>query len=287
MKLAGILSVGSGTTNEDAAGYIEDNGDVVAAWVFDGVTGVNARPLLDVPSEPAWFVAEADAHLRDVVMAEVGVAEVLRALVPRLIDSWQTALQGQTVPEGYDLPAACLTLAKRVSNRWQVLRLGDSTIIHRGNVLQRVESPPTDLPDLESELRQKAAVLRESGRVDFSVLRETLRSRLLDSRRQRNVNGSYSILVPDPSSLAMPQIVDLGTPSQLLLCTDGYYRAVDTYGMHDDSSLVATSARPGGAQEVVDRMRDLEAHDLNCERYPRFKPSDDVSAVMLIEQADS
>lgn len=282
MKLAGIISTGSGAINEDAAGCVEEAGEVVVAWVFDGVTGVNSHPLLDVPSEPAWFVSVADQHLRDVVMKEHGVDDVLRALVPRLIESWQAALQGRAVPAGYDLPAACLTLAKCVSGRWQVLRLGDSTVISRGREVKRLDFPPNDLPDLESELRQKAAALRQSAHLDFSVLRETFRDRLLDSRKHRNVPGSHSILVPDLSSLAMPQVVDLGTPTQILLCTDGYYRAVDTYGMHDDQSLMTSSACPGGVQEVTKAIRRIEAEDVACLKHLRFKQADDVTAVMLV-----
>ncbi len=94
MKLAGIISTGSGAINEDAAGYVEQGGAVVAAWVFDGVTGVNAQPLLDVPSEPAWFVSLADRQLRDVVMAEEGVDDVLRALVPRLVAACRQPCRG-------------------------------------------------------------------------------------------------------------------------------------------------------------------------------------------------
>ncbi len=55
------------------------------------------------------------------------------------------------MPAGYDLPAACLTLAKRVAGQWQVLRLGDSTVISRGRGVQRLAFPPNDLPDLETE----------------------------------------------------------------------------------------------------------------------------------------
>ncbi len=131
-------------------------------------------------------------------------------------------------------------------------------------------------------MREKAAALRQAGSVDFAVLRNTFRDRLLDSRKRRNVPGSYSILVPDESSLAMPQVAVLDAPDQILLCTDGFCRAVDTYGMHDDASLLAASAQPGGVLAVTQAMRRVEAEDTACIRHPRFKQADDVSAVMLV-----
>jgi hypothetical protein len=64
-----------------------------------------------------------------------------------------------------------------------------------------------------------------------------------------------------------------------LLCTDGYYRAVDSYGLHDETGLLAASA--AGVEQVLAGIRDTEESDPLCTRYPRFKPSDDATAVML------
>ena len=281
MKLVGSISAGSGAINEDAVGCCERDGSVFAAWVMDGVTGINSTYMLDVRSEAAWFVGQVQRLLEEIVPKASGVLEVLQQLVPLIEVEWHKALGGKPVPAGYDLPAACLTLAMCISGKWQALRLGDSYILSKGTVLINHAFPPSELPDLEAELRKQAAKLRSHGAHDFNALREAFREQLTSSRKRRNQPGSYSILVPDQASLAMPQVLDLGAPREMLLCTDGYYRAVESYGLFSGEGLLQASAQAGGVEQVYDAIRATEAADPDCLKFARFKPSDDVSAVML------
>ena len=77
----------------------------------------------------------------------------------------------------------------------------------------------------------------------------------------------------------MPALIPLGSPAEILLCTDGYYRAADTYGLLDDGSLLDASAV--SVDEVLTQLRAVEASDPDCIRHPRFKPADDATALML------
>jgi len=61
--------------------------------------------------------------------------------------------------------------------------------------------------------------------------------------------------------------------------TGCYYRAVDHYGLHDDAGLIDASV--AGVEQVLAAVRAAEAADPGCERFPRFKPADDATAVML------
>ena len=77
----------------------------------------------------------------------------------------------------------------------------------------------------------------------------------------------------------MPEIIDLGMPAEILLCTDGYDRAVDHYALCDDAGLMTASV--ADVAKVLSRLRQEEASDPQCLRFPRFKPADDATAVML------
>ena len=46
MKLVGAVTQGSGAINEDGWGYVGSADDVSAAWIFDGVTGINEHNFL-------------------------------------------------------------------------------------------------------------------------------------------------------------------------------------------------------------------------------------------------
>ena len=120
---------------------------------------------------------------------------------------------------------------------------------------------------------------REAGVLDIKALLAEFAPQLKEGRAKRNRPDGYSILEASRDALAMPEIIDLGAPAQMLLCTDGYYRAVDHYGLHDDAGLMEASATD--VEAVLAALRAAEAEDPQCIRYPRFKPADDATAVML------
>jgi hypothetical protein len=70
-------------------------------------------------------------------------------------------------------------------------------------------------------------------------------------------------------------------PGEILLCTDGYYRAVDYYALHSEESLLEASLASGGVDDVLNSIRAVEASDPACVKYLRFKPADDATAVAL------
>jgi hypothetical protein len=281
MKLIDAVTQGSGVHNEDGFGVCVRDGRVTAAWVLDGVTGINEKPVVDVPNEPQWFVERAQTHLKALAADQGDVQQLLHGLCQRLAEDWQQATKGMAIPARYDLPAACLTFVKNVDGRWQGLRLGDSYILSREKVLINHPFPPSDLPDLEADLKQAAAARRAQGLIDMQQLRDEFRPRLMSNRSNRNAAGGYSILVPDATPMVMPQLFELGTPTEILLCTDGYYRAVDIYALHDDNSLFAASMVKGGVHAVLSSIRGVEAEDAACTRFARFKPADDVTALAL------
>ena len=59
LRLAGSVCRGSGVNNEDGWGYVGEPGNVEAAWILDGVTGINGQTYLPAASDAAWFVARA------------------------------------------------------------------------------------------------------------------------------------------------------------------------------------------------------------------------------------
>lgn len=282
MRLVGAVTEGSGATNEDGWGVIQSHGRVEAAWIFDGVTGINGKNLLPAPTDAAWLVKAADAILRNISGQSLPLKEIATSLVSSLIAAWQRAVVRIDIPSDYDPPAACLILVKRYAEGWRALRLGDSCLLARsadsGHKLH-LSSPNNDF---DHWLAREAAERRKSGETDVKALLQSFRPQLLKSRGARNRPDGYSILEASDASLALAEFIDLGNPSEMLLCTDGYFRAVDHYGLCTAEELLQKSCQPGGVDIMLRRLRNAEAEDPDCERYPRFKPADDATAVALV-----
>jgi hypothetical protein len=133
LKLVGAVTQGSGLINEDGWGFLGSANDVTAAWIFDGVTGINGRNLFPAGSDAAWLVAKAHDHLLKLAGLDLPLDEILSRLVQTLMIDFNTAVEGLDIPHDYDPPAACLILVKRYGSAWKALRLGDSCLLARGN----------------------------------------------------------------------------------------------------------------------------------------------------------
>ena len=284
MRLAGAVTQGSGRVNEDGLGFVGSSGDVSAAWVLDGVTGINSRSYLAAETDAAWLVAKAQNHLQALAASAEPLSEIMSQLVAALIADWEMATRGMAIPANFDPPGACLVLAKRLGKAWQAARLGDSCLLANsggGRLTAFVDSPNNVF---EGWLTAEATRRRNAGVLDMKSLHAEFLPQLAEARTLRNTPGGYSILEAHPRAMEFVQYVDLGEAKELLLCTDGYYRAVDYYALFENEGLLAASVAPGGVEDVLRRLRGIEATDPECRKFPRFKPADDASAIALVNR---
>lgn len=279
MRLVGAVTEGSGAVNEDGFGWLGSADDVTAAWVFDGVTGINPRNQLGDGTDARWLVQRAHGHLLDLAARDMPLDALLSKLVAGLMSDFAATTEGIDLPRDYDPPAACLILAKRYGRDWRALRLGDSCLLARdADGSQRIHAASPNNA-FDHWLTREARTRRDAGMLDIKALLAEFAPRLREGRARRNRPDGYSILECSRDAMAMAEIIELGTPAEILLCTDGYYRAVDHYGLHDAASLIDASA--AGVQQVLAALRATEAADPECLTFPRFKPADDATAVML------
>jgi hypothetical protein len=279
VRLLGAVTQGSGAVNEDGLGFVGKPEDVSAAWIFDGVTGINGSNHLGGASDAQWLVARAHDRLVELAPRDISLQALLAELVDGLMADWNGATEGLDLPQDYDPPAACLILAKRYRDGWQALRLGDSCLLARGadSSTRIFAASPNNVFD--NWLAREARKRREDGVFDTGALLAEFAPQLRKGRARRNRPDGYSILECSRDSLAMPELIDLRWPGELLLCTDGYYRAVDHYGLFDETGLL--DASKASVEQVLADLRAVEAQDPDCRRHPRFKPADDATALLL------
>jgi Protein phosphatase 2C len=281
LKLVGAVTQGSGAINEDGYGHLGSAEDISAAWVMDGVTGINGRNYLPAGSDAAWLVGQAHRHLESLAGLDKPLEEILSRLIDALYGEWRQIADGLSVPVDYDPPAACLILVKRYGKAWRAVRLGDSCLLVRNATFGSVTHTASPNNLFDRWLSGEAAKRRDLGQLDIKALMNEFRPQLAAARSLRNTAGGYSILEAHPRAKEFAEYIELGTPEELLLCTDGYYRAVDHYLQFTDEGLIDASASAGGVDTVLRGIRAAESADPHCQTFFRFKPADDATAVML------
>ena len=66
----------------------------------------------------------------------------------------------------------------------------------------------------------------------------------------------------------------------VLIASDGFLALVSDYGAYDMQGLMAAVAEKGLAA-LGEELRAIEDHDPLGEKFPRFKKSDDATAILL------
>ena len=285
MKLVGAVTQGSGAINEDGWGYLGSADEVSAAWIFDGVTGINQHNFLGGGTDAARLVGKAHDHIKALASLDLPLRDILFKLVQDLIADFKTAAKDLDLPGDYDPPAACLTIVKRYGETWQAMRLGDSCLLAHSSDGAHISVAASPNNAFDHWLSTEALKRRDAGMLDFKELLAEFRPQLMQGRKSRNSPVGYGILEASPSAVEFAEYFELGTPREILLCTDGYYWAVDYYALHSEESLLDASLTFGGVDNVLDSIRSVEASDPACMKYLRFKPADDATAVALRKRA--
>ena len=270
--------------NEDGYGVWPDRVASRAAWVLDGVTGLNDRALLPGPSDAAWFVAQVQELLPDLLAEQPAapaaalVATLAHRLEVRQAASWLDARGA----DGRETPAASFTLVRVMEDEVEIASLGDClTLVEGHDGAVKVSDHPV-LEEIEAAIKRDMRALRAAGIAKLAEVRTRMLPSLHAQRRKRNIPGGYGVLSPDQACIPMLQIQRLPVAAirRLLLVSDGYYRLVDHYEAMTDAELVARTASPG-PEELLRQLRAIEAADPEAVRFPRFKLSDDATALLL------
>ena len=275
MIIAGRASRSGGKANEDVVGSAGDR-----AWVLDGATGIGSRNYVpEGPSDAAWLAQALSEHLtaldpgdrspRDYFADVIGaVARRYRRLVP----------DHATVPP-YALPSAAGVWLQVVGDRLELAHQGDCVaVVEQGTAISVFGIvDQTGLDDINGLV----TACQASGPIPGGLL-DALGDALRQRRSRLNQPGGYWMLGIDPraaAAIAVEQFALL-SGTRVLLCSDGYWRLVDHFRRYDAAGLLRASFE-NGPEALLDELRALEAADPDCLMFPRVKPMDDATALIL------
>jgi hypothetical protein len=269
--------------NEDGYGYWPA-GAPRAAWVLDGVTGINDRALLPGPSDAAWFVAQAQEALPALLSAlpDMPAADLVAALVCELERRQAAAWLDARGADGRETPAASFALVRLVGSEIEVLRLGDCLVlIEAADGTVTVLDHPV-LAAIEAETRSTLLALRATGTTDPKQVFAAMLPQLRAQRMRRNLLDGYGVLAAEQSCLPMVHVDRMPAHDvrRILLASDGFYRLVDHYNAASDAELVRRTAELG-AEALLTQLRVIEAADPLATTFPRLKIADDATALLI------
>ena len=269
------VSVASSDPNEDAFAA-EPEGAVV----IDGATPVS-EPLMPGKSDAAWLAGFGVRRL----MSHIKNGDSPRgALRHALADAERSfaGLRRRAPAERFELPCASMMLAVPNEDGFDALWYGDCSAL--------VLRPGEDCEVAGIAMRARGAESQNAARVmaekNIAPVEALKRDDILPYFR----DGRAKVNTPDGTWLFSPVAVasehvarlKLTAPAGtlLLLASDGFLALTSDYGSYDAVGLVA-AARDKGLKALVEELRAVEEGDPEGRKFPRFKKSDDATAVLL------
>lgn len=256
--------------NDDAFGYA-----LARAWVLDGATDLHDAPFSGAASDAGWIAHFANARLSG--LTGVDMREAVRAAAGAAADAFARLADGRGFAR-WQSPISSLLMIEETENGAAGIDLGDSRCfaLDADGAAFEAGGPP-QAADAESELaaRQTDAhkpLLQRTDTIDM----------LRRMRAELNCAGASWTFGIDPACAdqARTWSLRLKRPAHILLMSDGFAALTDRYRVYDCGALVR-AALDKGLQELGRELRAIEHDDAGGARHPRFKKSDDATALLL------
>jgi hypothetical protein len=265
--------------NEDAVG---SNAHV--GFVIDGATGLG-EGVLGEPSDAAWLARLAAEVFERELDGEIPVGEVVRSLnsgVAKIVEE----RRGSREVEGWQLPVAGFELVRIEGDAVVAHGLGDCRLFLVGADGEAFDTSPIAGNARRESEGARRAIAHAGGLTAWRSLseqpevREELRRHR--ARYNRAGGGVWTLgTAPDAADHIAVRRFTPALPATGLLCTDGFAALADSYGRYDVRTFVEAAKERGLAALLAELRRIEREEDPDGRRFPRFKVSDDASALLF------
>lgn len=276
-KLLDSISVGGNPAkaNEDAFATADR-----AAVVMDGATGLGEN-LMPGKSDAAWLSQFGARRLMAYIRDGASPQEAVTAALFDAQTSFE-ALRKRPPSDTWETPFASMMLVAQTAQGFDAAWFGDCTaLVKRPGALVEIIGDA-----LEKRQKESQRVARLAQKHGLSPAAGVNRPQYLEAlRKARNyantIEGTWAF---GPDVRAADHLNGKGNDASagtlILLCSDGFLALVSDYKAYDAERLLA-ACQTKGLAKLIEELRTIEANDADGIAFPRFKTSDDATAVLL------
>ena len=260
-RIVQSLSFAGGEKNID---LIRTSDDCIL--LLDGST-----PLVESNYDASQFVKDfADAFFERIKNRERAPTAVNLALAD-VCELFKKAVANDNIDM---YPSACLTVAYISEGMLHIINIGDTValVIMKDGTVKTVTC--NDVSRLDRAVISKAKEIRESSGMDMCDImkRPEIKQMLINNRKMMNKSNGYKIL-----AFGMPDVdendihaFNTNEVERIVMCSDGF-----------DGYLDMLAANDANLDQIYQLLRGKENADAGLNKTPRFKISDDASAIMF------
>ncbi|MEM1362266.1 MAG: protein phosphatase 2C domain-containing protein [Pseudomonadota bacterium] len=252
--------------NDDRAGATSK-----LAWVIDGATDLGEPGLLGSQGGAAWLATTANTSF---AQSDATTIQATCEMVFAKIEEKFEAQKTREVAAAWEVPKAAFAAAQLTGNTLGVAWAADCPMLQ---VTAETVRWCTGEPDTSEEASDAMALGTGVGAAS------ELTGAVLEDRRNHRARGDHFALSSNKkTSSAVTRYAEFSVShgDELILMSDGFASLVTDYNRYSAGHLVE-ALRAKGMDQLTRELRKTEQEDAACERYPRFKVSDDATALWV------
>jgi len=267
--------------NEDAAG-----GNATCAFVVDGATGLGGNSIVGLHgSDAAWLAQFAQSSFEQMVRPGRTMADIVQEFNECAANVVHEAAHSLPI-EPWNLPVASFQLVRIEDDAILTYGLGDCRLFLTGDDGKVIEASALKGAAQAEREGARLALAHAGGFAAYQALADepTVRDELRRRRAAYNspASGVWTLGVePEAGNHLASELLAPALPAKGLLCTDGFAALTDQYLRYSPGELIAAACE-NGLSTLLDELRRIERiEDPDGMKYPRFKMSDDATAVLF------
>jgi hypothetical protein len=211
-------------------------------------------------------------------------AAPLEAVAAALFDAQTSydALRRRTPTERWEVPYASMMFVAQNAQDLEAVWYGDCAAL-----VKRPNAPVEIVGDaIEKRVQEASRVAKLAAKHGLSPAAGINRPEYMDALRKArsyaNTEKGHWAFAPDVRAADHVSSVHIEAPqgTVILLCSDGFLALASDYSAYEAEGLVA-AAQSKGLATLCEELRAIESGDPEGRKFPRFKTSDDATAVLL------
>jgi hypothetical protein len=288
IRVIDMVSLSSdGVKNEDKAG-IRMSGLTGSAWVIDGASGINGnRHISKSTSDATWYAQQLN---RIFYGLEIGIdaEQTTRIAIQKIAALYANEISDRKEIPEFELPSAAVFWVRWFKNRVESSSyaidmgwLGDCvSIIENEDEISVYGNELTGFTN--DEIASLLRNVKKQNSDNPDVGKALISQAIVEERKYMNKDHGYWIFSTDvrAADKLFRKKLSLDHPATILLATDGFYRIVDLFTQYTPRQIIQIG-KEQGINYLLRELRNIEEQDCYCEKYLRFKKSDDATALLF------
>lgn len=280
MKINNIsFSKAGNKINEDIA-YSTDN----YGWVIDGATGLTNSKLTNGNSDAQFFVSKWDEYLRkNIEDFSRDLKEIIKDGIAKIKGDFENECGiNFDVIDSVSVPSASIIVLRKKEDKMEYISIGDATMIVTDIDGQVSVVYDNSLNKLDKKALTSLKYNMDTYGYDFKEARESINDMLMEHRLMKNKENGYWVLSFNDEAIEYSLHGELRLKDfcNIAIFSDGYIAIADLYNYINYRELLL-GMKNGEVEGIYKKLREIEEDDSLCEKYIRFKKSDNASCVMF------